>query len=289
MVKKCFKAPKGWVFMGADFASLEDRISALTTKDPEKLKVYTDGYDGHCLRAYGYFGDQMPDIDPTSVESINSIAQKYKALRQKSKSPTFLLTYGGTYHGLMGLGLPEQEAKQIEQNYHRMYSHSDAWVQSKIDEAAKVGYVEVAFGLRVRTPIIKQCLMNNRRTPYEAKKEGRTAGNALGQSYGMLNNRAGIDLQERTFDSEHRYDILPFAHIHDAQYFMVRDDIEVVEWLNHNLVECMEWQELPDIQHDSVGLGGELSLFHPNWAEEIPLPNGASQEEIKHTIKESMS
>ncbi len=22
----------------------------------------TDGYDGHCLRAYSYFGDKMPDI-----------------------------------------------------------------------------------------------------------------------------------------------------------------------------------------------------------------------------------
>lgn len=30
----------GWVFCGADFASLEDRISALTTRDPMKLKVY---------------------------------------------------------------------------------------------------------------------------------------------------------------------------------------------------------------------------------------------------------
>lgn len=41
LIKSCFKAPKGWVFSGADFASLEDRISALTTKDPNKLKVYT--------------------------------------------------------------------------------------------------------------------------------------------------------------------------------------------------------------------------------------------------------
>ncbi|TGW14442.1 hypothetical protein EIL50_05525, partial [bacterium NHP-B] len=46
MIKKCFVAPPGFIFVGADFASLEDRISALTTRDPMKLKVYTDGYDG---------------------------------------------------------------------------------------------------------------------------------------------------------------------------------------------------------------------------------------------------
>jgi DNA polymerase-1 len=31
----------GWLFVGADFLSLEDRINALLTKDPNKLKVYT--------------------------------------------------------------------------------------------------------------------------------------------------------------------------------------------------------------------------------------------------------
>mgnify|MGYP003586880004 CR=1 FL=1 len=92
LIKTCFAGPYGKIFCGADFASLEDRISALTTKDPEKLKVYTDGYDGHCLRAYTYFGHMMPDIDPTSVDSINSIKKKYSDLRDESKAPTFLLT-----------------------------------------------------------------------------------------------------------------------------------------------------------------------------------------------------
>lgn len=61
-IKSCFQSPPGWIFVGLDFASLEDRISALTTKDKNKLKVYTDGFDGHCLRAYNYFNSQMPNI-----------------------------------------------------------------------------------------------------------------------------------------------------------------------------------------------------------------------------------
>lgn len=40
IIKECFMAPPGWLFAGADFNSLEDMISALTTKDPNKLKVY---------------------------------------------------------------------------------------------------------------------------------------------------------------------------------------------------------------------------------------------------------
>ena len=49
----------------------------------------TDGYDGHCLRAYAYFGEDMPDINGDSVESINSIEIAYKDFRQDSKAPTF--------------------------------------------------------------------------------------------------------------------------------------------------------------------------------------------------------
>lgn len=62
LIKQCFQAPKGWVMIGLDFDSLEDRISALTTKDTNKLKVYLDGFDGHCLRAHAYFSERMPDI-----------------------------------------------------------------------------------------------------------------------------------------------------------------------------------------------------------------------------------
>lgn len=69
-VKKCFKSTEGYIYCGIDFASLEDRISSLTTKDPEKLKVYTDGYDGHSLRAYNYFKDEMPDVELAEESNI---------------------------------------------------------------------------------------------------------------------------------------------------------------------------------------------------------------------------
>jgi len=90
LIKTCFVAPNNYIFAGADFDSLEDKVSALTTKDPNKLKVYEDGYCGHCLRAYAYFKEHMPDIENT-VDGINSIAKLYKGLRQRSKEPTFLL------------------------------------------------------------------------------------------------------------------------------------------------------------------------------------------------------
>ena len=60
--KYMFVAPPGWVFVGADFNALESRIDALKTKDPNKLVVYTQGYDSHSWNAFGYWGDRMPNL-----------------------------------------------------------------------------------------------------------------------------------------------------------------------------------------------------------------------------------
>lgn len=280
LIKACFISPSGWLFAGVDFDSLEDKISALTTQDPNKLKVYEEGYDGHSLRAYSYFGSQMPDIH-NSMASINSIGTKYPHLRQASKGPTFALTYQGTAHTLINnLGIVPKKAKEIEEKYHDLYQASDKWVQDKLYNATRDGYVTGAFGLRLRTPILQQTILNTSKTPYEAKAEGRTAGNMLGQSYGMLNNRAAIEFQSMVLVSPYAECILPIAHIHDAQYFLVKNEVGIVEWFNRNLVKCLEWQDLPEIQHPTVHLGGAVDLFYPTWGNPTSIPNNASIEAI---------
>lgn len=282
LMKSCFEAPPGWIFVGLDFASLEDRISALTTKDPNKIKVYTDGYDGHSLRAFAYFKDQMEGIEDT-VDSINSIQFKFKGLRQDSKAPTFALTYQGTYLTLVrNCGFTEIQARQIEARYHELYKVSDAWVQGKLDQAAKDGYITAAFGLRIRTPLLAQVIRGTSKTPFEAEAEGRTAGNALGQSWCLLTNRASVEFMTKVRTGPHALDIKPCAHIHDAQYYMVRDNAETVLYVNEHLVKAVQWQEHPEIQHDKVKLGGNLSLFWPDWSSEIEIPNNAD-ETVLHT------
>lgn len=281
-----FRGNAEWLFGGADFASLEDYISALTTKDPMKLKVYTDGYDGHCLRAYSYFGDQMPDI-PNTVSGINSIKKLYDKLRSKSKAPTFLLTYGGTYHGLMkNCGFSKEEAMRIEANYHDMYKVSDEWVAEKLQKACQTGYVEVAFGLKLRTPLLKRTVLNTSKTPYEAAAEGRTAGNALGQSYGLLNCRAANEFMQRVRKSPYKYDIKICGQIHDAIYLIIRNELHIVEWANRNLTECMSWQELPELHHDTVKIHAELDIFYPSWAEAMTLKSDATMEDIYNATYE---
>jgi DNA polymerase-1 len=291
LIKTIFTAPECWLFCGADFSSLEDRINALLTKDPNKLKVYTDGYDSHSLRCAAYFPALMPDITEAlthavtiedRVTIINSIAEKYSALRGKSKAPTFALTFQGTWLTLVkNVGFTPEEAKDIEHKYHELYVVSDEWVQAQLKQASKDGYAEGAFGLRIRVPLLKQVMYGSSSMPKEAAAEARTLGNAIsGQSYGQLNNRAAVEFWQRVWASEYRYDILPVALIHDAAYAIVKDNSAALAWANKNLIECMAWQDLPEIQHPTVKLEAALDVFWPSWANAITLPNNGSEQEV---------
>jgi len=220
------------------------------------------------------------------VQRINSIKKKYPTWRQDSKPPTFALTYQGTYITLMAnCGFTKELAQSIEAGYHELYKVSDQWVADRLTEASKVGYVTLAFGLRLRTPLLKQVVMNTSKTPFEAAAEGRTAGNAMGQSYCMLNSRAGSEFMGKVRKSKYRLDIKPSAQIHDAQYFMIRDDMETLMYFNEHVVEAVAWQEDPLIQNEHIDMSGEVSIFYPNWSKELTIPNNATVGTIQTLIK----
>lgn len=296
-IKECFKAPPGWLMIGIDFASLEDRISALTTKDPEKLKVYQHGYDGHCLRAFTYFTDSMPDVkqeydvaktEADKVAVINSIKKRYKHLRQESKGYTFALTYQCIAKTLeVKFGCSKEKAEKIYNAFHQLYHVSDEWVMSKMQTAFTKGYVEGAFGLKLRTPKMSKSLQSDIKNNFSVGEEFRTTANFFGQSFGLLNSRSGVEFNSSVRanpDESIRYGIRPICQIHDAQYFMIKDDPDVFIYCNEGLIKADSWQELDEIKHPDVHLGGELSIFYPSWGEELVVPNHINKEDLLKLI-----
>jgi len=276
----------GWLYVGSDMDSLEDKMSALLTRDENKLKVYTDGYDGHSLRAYSYWGNEMPLITSDTPEMINKVAELYKSYRQKSKAPTFALTYMGTFKTLMNnCGFTEEEAKSVEANYHALYKESDAHMEAVIETAKTTGYVPLIFGARIRTPLLAQTVGVGRAVPYAAIEESRSAGNAYTQSYCWLTIRAFNEFMLRVWESEYWDKILPCATIHDAIYLLCIDNAEVVWWVNKNLIECMSWQELDELKHPTIKISSGLEIYWPSWKDAISIPNKVSVDELKQICK----
>lgn len=84
MFKTCFVAPPNFTWGGADYASLEERINTILTKDPNKEAVYDLGYDGHSFRAYHYFLTELTDISK-EIEKVN----KYKTVYEVKRGDVF--------------------------------------------------------------------------------------------------------------------------------------------------------------------------------------------------------
>lgn len=222
-----------------------------------------------------------------NVKQINSIVYKHSALRQKSKQITFALQYAGTDYTLQKRsGFSEQEANRIYDRYNNLYKVSIEWTNTKLKHAATDGYVTLAFGLRLRTPVLAQTIQNTSRTPHEASAEARTAGNALSQSYGLLTTRASVEFMRKVRGSHLAHDIKPCLSIHDALYYIIKDSDEVLHYLNKNLSHAVKWNFDPNIYHPEIGLGGETSVFFPTWAQEHTISNNISRKEIETVLTE---
>lgn len=182
-------------------------------------------------------------------------------------------------------GFDEVTAKEIEAAYHALYTVSDEWVQEHVKQACITGYVTGAFGLRVRTPLLGASLPNTKLSS-EAATEARTAGNALGQGWGLLNDRAMNAVMNQVDNSKWRGMVQPCAKIHDCCYYLVRNNAELLTWFNELVVKESLWQDHPEIYHPEVGLGGQLDVFYPNWATPLTLPEECSQEEVVSLVQE---
>ena len=282
LFKSIFIAPKGWFWGGADFASLEERINTILTKDPAKRAVYLHGYDGHSYRAFYYFPKELEAIHIKATKAktieehvaiVNSIEHLFKEYRTKGKSPTFLLQYLGTAIGLVNTcGFTEEEANKIYNNYYELYKVSAEWLNKELEKVAEQGYAEVAYGLRVYCYGITKALLNVRRTPHQIQEFIRTLGNAIGgQSYGQLTVDAAYKFLKRVYDAGLQDRVFFIATIHDANYLLWFGDKELTAWVNRNLIECMmDTSEHPQLQGD-IPLPANLDIHLPSWDKPVTL------------------
>lgn len=296
LMKSCFVPPKGWLLVGLDYNALEAHIDALVTRDEAKLQIYKYDWDSHMWASIHYWPDkfhpeEIEKKDPKEIKEIlEELKGKYKEDRSKSKRVSFALQYGGSTVTLeKNCGFSPEEAKSIYDNYHKLYKTSTKFKERAIQRAGEQGYITGAFGLRVRTPTLKRSVQGLKVTPREVEAEGRTAANAIMQSWCNLNTRSASEFMSIVRKSKYRENIKICAEVHDCTYFLVRDDVDVILWLNENLVKCVQWQDDPAIAHPDVHLGGELSIFWPDWSHECCVPNGCNREELLNLVDEFVS
>ncbi len=275
--------------LASDYAALEARIAAMRTNDPNMTKVYTAGFDSHCLNTYAYASGleewYNKILDPSDPLSINLIKKLADSDRTASKPTTFALQFLGTFHTLMNnQGYSEEKAKRLWDAFHTLYGVYFAKLKGITDQAVYDGYITVAYGLRIDAPAVGKSVLGSRVTPSTVEAEIRSLSNAICQSYGMMNTFAADDFMRRVWASKYRYTIQIQALIHDAIYTFVPQTLEAMHWVNTNLIDCMITQMEKDIMGSDVKLEAELDVHYPTWAQACTLRNSISIDEIETTV-----
>lgn len=174
------------------------------------------------------------------------------------------------------------KSDEVYSAYHSLYSGLNKFAESNKHFGMVNGYVVGAFGLRLRTPVLKRHRAGTKET-LEVGSEARSASNMVTQSWGLLMNRAINEFNDRLEKSTYVNDVRLINTIHDAVYLLVREDVNVIKWVNDNIVECMLWQE-GAIVSDGVKMGAELDIGL-DWAHQETLKNNATLEEISDFLK----
>lgn len=279
-VKRCFIAPKGYIFYMIDLSSLEDRIIANLSKDQNKCSIFTCNIDGHCLNSYYYFKDKIESILPKNnnellydyikryKQEIDNGNKQLKAIRQDSKSKTFLLNYGGFPKKLsIDAKISIEEATEIFNNYHNnLYKDISVMREKVLETTIQKGKVHLGLG----------CYLNSS----NPEKEIRTNFNACNQFWSII-TLLTINKIHSLIDTNNLYnDIKVCCSIYDSIYMLIKYDAKIIKWLNDTIVPILTTDIFEDtIVHNEAE--GELGF---NWADTVALKNNATLEEVEEAM-----
>ena len=281
-VKRCFIAPPGWVIYIVDLSALEDRVIANLSKDINKCAIFLDGIDGHCLNSYYYFQEEIEALLPREEnEDLVTYIKRYydevehkgnkalKAIRQKSKQPTFGMNYGAYPKKLVGyLKCALEVAQAIWNKYHHeLYPGVTKMREEIVLPTVKAnGRIHLGLG----------CYMNSS----EPEAEIRTLFNACSQFWSILTLLTINKFNHHVDANELSEDVKVISSIYDSIYILVRDDVELIKWVNDLIIpiltkDFIEDQTIPNQCIAEIGY---------NWYDTIKIENNASLEEIELAI-----
>ena len=276
-VKRCFITPSGRIIVYAiDLAGLEDRGIANLSGDTNKCNIFLEGLDGHSLNACGYFIDEIAKIMGTNENNVEYVKMFYhmveelgnaalKAIRSKSKAPTFKLAYGGYPDAHKG-GVITQT---IFDNYHNILYPGITEYREKyvLPFAKQHGYIHLGLGCRMYTS--------------DPAKAIRTLNNATVQFWSILTLIAVNEFNHQIREVGLENEVKVNSTIYDSIYMQVERDPEIIKWVNDTIVPilCVKYLQDEIIPNEATGEIGR------NWADLHKIQNNASIAEITEVLK----
>lgn len=131
MVRDCFVAPPGWIFLELDYSQIELRIAAMLSRDPEMRKIFKSGVDYH-RRTAELVAKIAWGIDPSQVQAPH---------RTQAKTINFSTLYGAGIGSIAArLGITYAQAERVVTAIMGHFKVLDGFIKSCISETRRTGY-----------------------------------------------------------------------------------------------------------------------------------------------------
>ena len=138
-MRKFFTAPRGKVFLDADYSQIELRIVAHICDDPVMIEGFKSGADIHASTAAQVFGLPEEMITPE--------------MRSAAKAVNFGIIYGiGAFSLSKDIGVTVYEAKKYIKNYLKNFPNIEKFMNDTVENAKQCGFVTTMFGRRRYVP-----------------------------------------------------------------------------------------------------------------------------------------
>jgi DNA polymerase-1 len=138
-IRKAFVAPKGRVFISADYSQIELRLAAALAKDEPMIKAFKSGADIHTATAAEMFGVKQSEVT--------------KDQRYGAKTINFGVLYGMNPHGLsVATGFDYDKAREFIDRYFSLRKGVADYIASVKKFAHDNNYTETIFGRRRPCP-----------------------------------------------------------------------------------------------------------------------------------------
>ena len=279
-IKRCFVVPENTILYTVDLSALEERVIANLSKDENKLNIFLEDLDSHCMNSYYYNPQLVEAILPREEgEELNDYLKRYKEavetnkelkqIRQNSKGGSFALNYGcGPNKLVTTLGISEQQAKEIYNNFHnKLYPGITKFREELVlKKAQEDGRIHLGLGCYLHSDNVKL--------------QERTLFNACSQYWSILTLLAVNKIHILIDEMGYQDDIKVICTIYDSIYFVVKEDTKYIKWLNDNIIpllttDFIEDQIVPNEAEGAIGY---------NWEDTITVHNSASVEDINSIL-----
>lgn len=123
------------VIVSADYSQIELRLMAHFCGDDNMRNAFCLGKDVHAITAAKIFGVELEEVTPD--------------MRRTAKTANFGIMYGISAFGLaQRLKIPRVAAKKIIEDYFANFPKISQWIESTVDNARRLGYVQTLCGRR---------------------------------------------------------------------------------------------------------------------------------------------